>query len=149
MKNMKTAKKTVLFSIFLWVFFFGQILVLTPQAKANSLWDKQQGLGTPGDTAVANSFGETGGSTAPTDIRIIVARIIKIFLGFIGIIFLTLIILAGYKWMTAGGNDEKAKEAMGQLKTAIIGLIIIIAAYAITDYVTSNVIQIQKPSIEG
>jgi hypothetical protein len=44
-------------------------------------------------------------------------------------------LVAGYKWMTAGGNEEKVKEAKSQIQHAIIGLAIIIMAYAITYFV--------------
>lgn len=65
----------------------------------------------------------------------IIATAIKAFLGLLAVIFIILIITAGFKWMTAQGNEEKVKEAKDTIKRAVIGIIIIMAAYAITDFV--------------
>jgi len=65
----------------------------------------------------------------------VVATIIKAALSLLAIIFIVLIILAGYRWMTASGNEEKIKKAQETLTTAIIGLIIVLAAYGITYFV--------------
>jgi amino acid transporter len=68
----------------------------------------------------------------------IVATVIQAFLGLLGIIFLVLIIIAGYNWMTAAGNEEKVTKAKDTLWRAIIGLIIIVGAYAISYFVFNN-----------
>jgi hypothetical protein len=65
----------------------------------------------------------------------IVATVIKAFLGLLGIIFIVLLVLAGYNWMTAAGDEQKITKAKDTIRTAIIGLIIIIAAYSITYFV--------------
>ncbi len=65
----------------------------------------------------------------------VMASVIKGFLALIGITFIILIILAGHKWMIAEGNEDKVKEAKDAIRRAIIGLIIIIAAYSITYFV--------------
>jgi hypothetical protein len=64
-----------------------------------------------------------------------VATVISAFLSLLGIIFLIIMILAGYNWMTAGGNEEKVNLAKSRISRAIIGLIIIVSAYAITYFV--------------
>lgn len=69
------------------------------------------------------------------DLGTLIARIIRIVLGFLGTIFLVLTILAGFRWMTSGGNEEAIKKAQGSIKTAIIGLVIVLAAYSITYFV--------------
>lgn len=68
----------------------------------------------------------------------IVATVIQAFLGLLGIIFLVLILYAGYQWMTAQGEEEKVTKAKDTLQRAVIGLIIIIAAYSITYFVFSS-----------
>ncbi|NLZ74698.1 hypothetical protein GX917_02245 [Candidatus Falkowbacteria bacterium] len=62
----------------------------------------------------------------------IIATIIRIALSLLAAIFLILIIVAGFQWMTAGGNEQKVEKALARIKTAVIGLIIVLAAYAIT-----------------
>lgn len=66
------------------------------------------------------------------------AIVIKAFLSLLGIIFVSYIIYAGYKWMSASGDEEKVRAAKDTLQRAIIGLIIIIAAYVITYFVFTN-----------
>lgn len=65
----------------------------------------------------------------------IIAIIIKAALGLLGIIFLVIIIFAGYRWMTSSGNEEEVKKAQEAIKRAIIGLIIVLMAYSITFFV--------------
>jgi len=70
-----------------------------------------------------------------TDIRVIVARIIRVALSLIGILLVALIIYAGFLWMTAGGNDEQINKAKSILKNAVIGLVIVLSAYSIAQFI--------------
>ncbi len=77
----------------------------------------------------------------PTDynsIEDVIAIAIKTFLGLLGIIFLVLTIYAGYNYMMARGNEQEVEKAKGTLQHVIIGLIIVLSAYAITIFITSN-----------
>jgi len=47
------------------------------------------------------------------------------------LVFFFLLIIGGIRWMTAGGDKEKAGAARGQLTSALIGLAIVFAAWAI------------------
>jgi len=69
----------------------------------------------------------------------IVGAVIKILLSFLGVIFLVLLIYGGYLWMTARGEEALAKKAKDIIKNAIIGLVIVLAAYAITNFVMENI----------
>jgi len=68
----------------------------------------------------------------------IIGQAVNILLSFLGIIFIILIILAGYHWMTAGGNQETITNAKGSLKSSIIGLLIVVGAYAIWELIASQ-----------
>jgi len=68
----------------------------------------------------------------------IIGDVIKAFLGILGIIFLILMIYAGYSWMTAHGDEQKVTKAKETITAAIIGLVIVIGAYAITFFVISK-----------
>ncbi|MBI4427351.1 MAG: hypothetical protein HY569_02640 [Candidatus Magasanikbacteria bacterium] len=72
------------------------------------------------------------------DVRFTTARIISAALGLLGTVALVLILYAGFMWMTAGGDDEKVASAKKILYAAVIGLIIILAAYSITRFVMSQ-----------
>lgn len=69
------------------------------------------------------------------DIGVISAGIIQAALALLGIIFLIIIVFAGYRWMTASGNEEQVKKAQDAIKRGIIGLVIVILAYAIMVFV--------------
>lgn len=74
-----------------------------------------------------------------TDLKQAIGRIIQIFLGFLGILAVVLIIYAGFLWMTAGGDSAKVDKAKDYIKNAIIGIVIILAAYIITSYVLTQI----------
>lgn len=76
--------------------------------------------------------------TTNPDLPALVGQIIKIFLGFLGVIFVILIIYAGFMWMTAGGDDDKVKTAKNLIIRAIIGIGIIFIAYVITAFVIDS-----------
>jgi amino acid permease len=86
-----------------------------------------------------DSFGVKAGYTAVTDptasIAQKVASVISIALSFLGVIFLILMIYAGFLWMTAHGNDAQIKTATTTMQRAVIGLIIVASAYIITAFV--------------
>lgn len=137
----KIIKKCSFLVILAFILFSSQFILIktAPNACADTnLWDSQEGIKDIGQ----NSFGGEN----PKDIREITANIIKVFLSILGIIFVVLILLAGYKYMTAQGNDDKVNEAISQIKTGIIGLVIILASYAITSYMMDCVLDITSGS---
>jgi len=60
-------------------------------------------------------------------------------LSFLGAIFLILMIYGGVLWMTAAGNDQQIGKARTLIVAAIIGLLIVLSAYAITSYLADNI----------
>ncbi len=75
-----------------------------------------------------------------SDIRVIIGRIIQAALGLVGVVLLGYIIYAGYLWMTGGGNEEKIEEAKKIIRNAVIGLVIILSAFAIAQFIISKLI---------
>jgi ABC-type nickel/cobalt efflux system permease component RcnA len=61
-------------------------------------------------------------------------------LSLLGVIFVVLMVLAGYNWMTASGNEQKVDEAKSTLKRAIIGLVIVLGAWSIWRFILENLI---------
>ncbi len=82
----------------------------------------------------ANAVGYKPAQTL-TDVA---SELIKIFLSLLGIIFIGMILFAGYNWMTAMGDKEKVTRAKDTLVSALIGLILIIAAWSITNFVLTS-----------
>ena len=79
---------------------------------------------------------ETGiGVDAATPLPELIGQIIQVLLSVLGIIFVVLTVYAGYLYLTAAGDDAKVKKAKTLLGQAIIGLIIIVAAYSIAAFI--------------
>lgn len=76
----------------------------------------------------------TGLSTSRT-IPTIVGGFIQQALSLIGVIFLLLMLYAGFLWMTARGNEQTVEKAKNLISGAVIGIIIVASAYAITSFV--------------
>lgn len=74
------------------------------------------------------------------DVRQTAAQIINVALGFLGIIAVVIVLLGGFKYMIAGGNEEKTSEAKKLIVSGIIGLAIILSAWAITSFVISRLV---------
>ncbi|MFA5129207.1 MAG: pilin [Patescibacteria group bacterium] len=81
------------------------------------------------------------GAEEPRSLPEIIGGIIQTALSILGIVAALLIIYAGYIWMTARGKEERVTKAKETLEAAIIGLIIIMAAYAITYFVVDRLMQ--------
>ena len=78
------------------------------------------------------------GGTPESDPQVIIGKIINAFLGLLGIVFLVLMVYAGFLWMTAQGEAEKVNTAKKLIVQATIGLAIVLAAYAITSFVVGR-----------
>ena len=70
----------------------------------------------------------------------VISALFNVVLGTLGIVFVVFIIYGGFLWMTAGGGAEQVKKAKGILTNSIIGLIIVLAAYAFTAYILERLI---------
>ncbi len=69
------------------------------------------------------------------DLRVTATSIINVSLSLLGIVAVVIILIGGFRWMTAGGNDEKVGEARKWIFSGIIGLAIIMSAWAIARFV--------------
>jgi subtilisin family serine protease len=69
------------------------------------------------------------------------ANIINIALGFVGILAVIIIIYSGFKWMTAGGNEQTVLSAKEGIKNAVIGIVIIFTSYIVVNFVIIKLIE--------
>jgi len=76
--------------------------------------------------------GQQGAGLELQDTRVIVAGAIRYGLGFVGILFVALMVYAGVLWMTAGGNEDQVGKAKKLIFQAMIGLVVVFSAYSIT-----------------
>lgn len=63
-----------------------------------------------------------------------IGQAVQLMLIAMGIIFFCLVLYGGFEWMQAMGNDEKVKKAQDILRNAVIGLVIVVAAYALSNF---------------
>lgn len=111
-------------------------------AKAGGLVEK--GLEKAADTAKLGK---------ETSLPQLIGNIIDYVLGFVGVIFLIMILYGGFLWMTAGGSvsgkentRSKVQKAKDTIVNGIIGLIIVLASYVIVNYVIEQfVISLEGP----
>jgi hypothetical protein len=81
-----------------------------------------------------NAFGGATPKTLPE----LVSGIINQALALIGIVILFYFLYGGFMWMTASGSTEKVDKAKQVMTNAVIGLIIILASYAIAAFVVTR-----------
>lgn len=85
-----------------------------------------------------NNTAGNAGLNANNTLPQIIGTIINVVLGFMGIVLLFYVILAGWEWMSAGGDDKQVGVAKTRIKNAVIGLVIIVSAYAISNFVITQ-----------
>ena len=90
------------------------------------------------------SVGDTAKITTTQTLPVLIGNLVRTFIGLLGIIFLLLVVYAGVLWLTAQGDDEKVTHAKDLLKNAVIGLIIITVAYALTGFIINAVLATTK-----
>jgi archaellum component FlaF (FlaF/FlaG flagellin family) len=91
--------------------------------KKYGLWDTARGTKLPA-LAISDSTPEG-----------VAGLVVQSVLGLIGIAFFLLMLYAGIIWMTAMGSAEKVTKAKTMMETAIIGIIIVSASYAVATFV--------------
>lgn len=120
--------------------FLGLLGALTPlltfaQADAGSLL-----------SGTLSARGElcSQGICLPTEETPLIVWVITTVFSILGILFLGLMLYAGFLWMTAGGNTEQVVKAKRILVQATVGLIITLSSFAIANTVLSRIQSLQS-----
>ncbi len=101
-------------------------------------------------TGLSDAGGADGaGYNTEQDLAVTIGLIIKVAIGFLGVIFLVLTVYAGFTWMTAAGDTKKVEKAKGILVTSVIGLIIVLTSYTITTFVIGNIDVVAEGNVPG
>lgn len=108
-------------------------LIVSPANAAETASTIQSGI------SATASTGRLGNVCAQQTLQACVTAIagsaINTVLAFTGLILLGYLLYAGFLWMTSGGEDDKAGEARTMIKNAVIGIVILSTAFAISSYV--------------
>lgn len=123
-------------------FLVGASLAILPFGLSVSFAHAQTGTNIePGNITGNLNDVQANSGLGNQDLEESLGMLISVLLGVLGIIFLVLVIWAGFLWMTAGGDDKKVGKAKGILVTAVIGLVILLSAYAISSFVLNQLIE--------
>jgi hypothetical protein len=110
-------------------------IFLTPaiySAKAEYNFIKDSGVNDLGNKAGYTTVSSASEANSP---EYYVGLILNILFSFLGIIFLVLIVYSGVLWMTAQGNTSQIEKAKDTIIKAVVGLTIVILAYATTFFI--------------
>lgn len=92
----------------------------------------------PGDTGLS-TIGKTAG-LGSNDIYGTIGYIIQVALSLLGVVAICLIIYGGFKYMTSGGEEKGVDSAKKIIYSGVIGMLIILSAYAISSFVLKGLI---------
>lgn len=97
-------------------------------------------LVSPVVVSAADDYGlaaTAGAAKIPTDknVQTIIGNVIGTALSMISVLFFVLMLYAGIKWMLARGDSDEAKKALDTIIAAIIGMLVVLGSYAITNFV--------------
>lgn len=79
-------------------------------------------------------------SKTTTTLDTSVLNIINAVIGVLGIVAVVVIIIGGVQYMTSSGDAGKVKKAKDTILYGIIGLVVVILAFAIVNFVIANLI---------
>jgi len=68
----------------------------------------------------------------------VIGGIVKVVISLLGLVAAIIIILGGFQWMTSGGNEEKIAGAKKLMINGLIGMVLVVLAYAIASFIISN-----------
>ncbi len=89
------------------------------------------------------SYPAASGLTS-TDVRVVVAQLVRVALGVLGILAVVIVVYAGFTWMTAGGNEERIGVAKKWLTAGVIGMVLIFSAFSIATYVEISLVNVSN-----
>lgn len=129
--KLKLFKKLFICGAFAYLFFFNVCFVQAGFLKSDVL---KQGPDQADIVADAAGYEKATNET----LLQVAQTFTNGFLSLIGVILIGYLIYAGYNWMTAQGDEQKIEKAKSTITRAIVGVIIIMAAYAISVFVISE-----------
>src|SRR3990167_5401395 len=93
--------------------------------------------------------GQFSGLNNITIVNLISALIILVLI-IAALVFLFMLILGGIRYITSGGDKAQTESARGQITAALIGLVIVFAAWAVINLVNLffgvNIMELNVPS---
>lgn len=92
------------------------------------------------DYGLTDTVRSSGLPTNQGGLAVMIGTVLGNLLSMIGVLFFVLMIYGGFLWMTARGNEDQTAKAFNTIIAAAVGLMIVMAAYAITSTVFTSVV---------
>ncbi len=122
--------------IYLSIFTLGLLLLPVAIDAQNNKPNLKDAFDNATDSPLQTVAGSQGaGYLASVGIETLAGQVITAITSLLGIIFVLLTIYGGFLYMNARGNEEQTKKAKAIITQALIGLVIILAAYAISYFI--------------
>ena len=84
------------------------------------------------------------GSKSPVTIA---TNLINTAMLFLGLVAVVIILMGGFKWMTAGGSEDKIAEAKKLMSAGIVGIVIILSAWGIAKWVLQQAVTVTTTGV--
>lgn len=127
--------------------------LLNPEADPKDGWIKDQ-IDCPGEewgkclpAGVATTQIAFGGQKRFLHIGDFIQSLYKYAIGVAGIVAVTMIIIAGFQWVSSGGNSEVITSAKKRIAGALTGLFIAYAAYFILNTINPALVNLRLPQV--
>lgn len=105
------------------------------------------------DNPLSNAFGVSSYASVTTGLPLLISNIVRIITIGAGIWMFTNLLVAGFMYITSNGEQEKILKAWNIIWQSLMGLLIIVAAFAITGIISlllyGNTSTILTPVIYG
>ena len=82
----------------------------------------------------------TTGVPCEANATAIIMRVIEVLLSIAGLLAVIFLIVGGFRYITAGGNEETAESAKKTIIIAIIGIVVVILSFVIVRVISNALI---------
>lgn len=76
------------------------------------------------------------------ELTTVIFRVIQLALGALPLITVIFLILGGLQWMTSAGDEEKLDRAKRTISSAMIGLVVVLMAWAIVHFFVGTTLNV-------
>lgn len=123
-------------------------LVLLPNLALAQVTGGSAGLQQIGGGLKKAAGGAGMVTTGGGDLMTLVGQLIGAVMGLVGVLLFGYMVYGGFKWMTAGGDTKAVGEAQAIIRNAVIGIVVIVAAYAISSFVIQTMANVTNPTVQ-
>ena len=133
----------------IFLFLFLSLLLFLPFFVSAVTFTPEVGIQGEGTYAITKGVGYEMGTNPGDTIFKYFGAIYSWGIRAVGIIAVVMMMVAGFQWMSAGGNAQAVAAAKGRMMNALMGLILIIGAYWLLSFINPALVQAPNLNIGG